>query len=101
MEVESLPSAISPTSSTKRPKLDVKSPIPPPSQGSSDELIQNDLILLSEWPEDLSKVLNGPKSCNRDFTIMTLIESKNAVSASSSLNRTQPVPIEVGTLPTL
>ena len=88
MEVESLPSAISPTSSTKRPKLDVKPPIPPPSQVSSDEQIQNDLVLLSEWPEDLSKVLNGPKSCNRDFTILTLIASKNDISASASLNRT-------------
>ena len=88
MEVESPPSAQTPTSSPKRPKLDEKSPIRPSAQENSNKIDPNDPILLSEWPEALTTSLNDQINKNKDFTILTVIEAKNDVSALSSLNQT-------------
>ena len=77
MEVESPPSAQTPISSPKRPKLDEKSPVRPSAQENSNNLDPNDPILLSEWPEALTTSLNEPINKNKDFTILTVIEAKN------------------------
>ena len=88
MEVESPPSAQTPTSSPKRPKLDEKSPIRPSGQENPNKIDPNDPILLCEWPDALTQSLNDQINKNKDFTIITVIEAKNDVAALSSLNQT-------------